>query len=199
MIFAKLDKISVREKLGFSIAGLFLFALLMDHLILQPVARKLGSMKTEIRNKNLEFRYNSDMIEIEADVTRQYQEIDKFITISHSDDETINEMKGEIDDLVKIAGMQYNSMNDREPHAPKERPDSNCKEFFVEIGGFEAKTEDLITFLYKIREQPMLLRVVNLKISQKEKGSVKGNMLIAKLMRSPDPELTTPRNEAAAP
>ena len=187
------DKLSAREKAGFLVAGLFMLALVMDWAIVQPVLGKLKILNLKINMESIRLEYNLRIKDMEPDVEREYGEISGLINASISPDETINELKGEIDELARMNGIELGSIDHREP---QKVPfcEKICEEYTVEIGRFEAKQSNLIKFLNNLKNKPGLLRVVKLSIApSKSADSVTGSMLITKIVKTADTDSPTPQ------
>jgi len=89
-------------------------------------------------------------------------------------------MKGQIDELSRQSGVNLASWEEGAPGKAL-----SCDEYSVAVREFEARESDLLDFLHELRVSPGLLRVDDLKFSpDKEKGVIKGSMLITKVMIS---------------
>lgn len=180
MISEKLDKLATREKVGLAAASFFIFALVVEKLVVQSIVDQSRRLDVDIKAMTVSVAINQDALQSRDRVARDYERVSDVLAKVVSKDEAIADMKGEIDDLARRTKISLQSMEHREP-VPAEM--GYGEEYSVVIGNFEADIQDLLTFLYELQKSPGLLRVGKLSVSPgKSKGQVKGALAITKVM-----------------
>jgi len=178
MILQKLEKLGPREKLGLAIATILVSALLADGLVIKTVANVFKELDADIENEQNGLAYNRRLEEGQPGVSAKYQAVKDLLGEAPSSAEAIDEMKGQIDELARRAGLDIVSMAHREP-----RKRNFCVEHSVEVGEFEGDLAKMLRFLHELRKLPGMLRVAQLSVTpDKSRGLLKGSMLITKVM-----------------
>lgn len=180
MIFSKLNKLATREKLFLAAAAFCILALLMDQLVVKSVVKRFKQFDIDIEKAEKHAFYNESVLQKQDEVTKIYNNIRELLGKVTTPAEETDRMNAEIDDLAGKTGVDCISIGPREPRKTK----YSYEEYFVEIGKFETDIQGLLRFLDALRTSPGMLRVLKLKVSpdNKGEGSVKGSMLIAKVM-----------------
>lgn len=178
----KLDNLGVREKAFIVAAGICLFVLLVDGLVVQPVFRRLQALRASIDSVSVSLAYDRAVLLQEPQVLERYEGMKGLLgEATAPPDVMVSDMKGKIDEIARRVGLLVVSMEHREP-----RKTEHYGEYYVEVGEFEAPSESLFRFLHAVRSSPGMLRTVKLTVlPHKDEGSVKGAMLIAKTMAVP--------------
>jgi len=181
----KLKNLTVRERVGLFAAGLSLFAVVMNYGVAGPIARYINRAESEVRLEQENMKVARSVADLEQSVAGRYENTKGLLETAVSPSEAIDDMKGQIDDLAKRSGVSVNAMDHREPVSGPA-----MDTYLVDIGQFESDMKGLLQFLHEIRTAPGLLRVEKLIFStDKEKGVLKGSVLISKTMvREPGSE-----------
>lgn len=180
MIASKLAKLGSREKLMLSLAGLSLLAVAAQYLVVQPVLRSFNEMESRIEAQEDAYRTNQVFVAWEDDVLERYSAVSGKLGTVSKRAESIDDMKGQVDDLAQKAGVVVQSSDHREPNLASHAP---CETYFVEIKRFRADMKSLLSFLYELQAAPGMLRVVSLNLTpRREDGVFEGSMLITKVM-----------------
>jgi hypothetical protein len=178
----RFDSLGTREKVGLALAALAVFLLLVERLVVHAWMNSCRSIDGEIVICRRELGYQDGVRASQARVESAYQAIRGLLGSVGSADETLDGLKGEIDDLARRAGVSVVSMDHRAPV----RTDAT-ELYTVVVASFECDTPSLLKFLANVEETPGLLRVVKLSLSPgKTRHHVKGSMVITKLMVSSD-------------
>ena len=117
-----------------------------------------------------------------AGISKEYKNIKDFLEKAPSSDEAINDMKGEIDELARRAGVMIDSMKHREPQKL-----DFYEQYFLEIGKFRSDMKSLLKFLHELQISSGMLRVLKLNLTPDKGNAIKGSILITKAMLPPEP------------
>jgi hypothetical protein len=182
MILDKLDKLASREKLLLGFAGLCVVVLLLDWLVIQRLVTRNRAVVHDIQRAGKDLEYNLSVLASRDEVARQYEVVKGLLREASSTAEEIDGMKGETDAMLGKFGIEFQSINHREP-----RRTPYYEEYTVDVGGFQADVENLVRFLNEIHERrqaPGVLRVAKLSVNPNEKGErqIKGSMVLTKIM-----------------
>ena len=178
MILDKLDKLGIREKVGLVLAMVFLAALVIDRVIVRAMAERCRELEVKIRTLEGNVIENRGIVGLRDDVVKDYESIKGTLGQVVSADETIADLKGEIDDLARRHRIELQSMSHQEPV-----PAGSCEQYAVVVGNFESEFRNLVGFLSETTESPGMLRVNKLSVSPgKARDWVKGSMLITKVL-----------------
>ncbi|MBN1557397.1 MAG: type II secretion system protein M [Lentisphaerae bacterium] len=178
MFLDRLDKLRTREKIGLLVAVLVLLGLLIDNLVVKPVLRTMARMDTAIEEAESRLAYNLGVLRWKDDVEAQYAALEGLLLPGGSEAEEADKMTAQIDRLAREAGMQVPAMGSLRPASR-----GACEEYAVEIKSFEADLPNLLTFLYRCRQAPGLLKVSKLALEPKrDSGLAQGSMVITKVL-----------------
>lgn len=177
------ERLAVRERillLGMAVVCLSLAA---DFFVVRPVARRIARLEAEIGVEKERIREQDVVLASESAVAREYESVRGTIGVSASPASSIDEMKGEIDELAKKHGVVLQSMDHREGAKR-----AACQEFFVELGKCEAGFQDMLKFLCAVQDSHGLLHVERMNLTPAGAGDrVKGAILISKAMIVSEP------------
>jgi len=177
MAIIKFDKLGLREKVGLSIAGLFIVFMIIDRLVVASVVSTLNDMQQRISTAEKELNYNKSVLKRKDEISARYEGISSLIGITVSPAEEIDNMSMEIADLATRMQIDYDS-SQREP-----RKHAFYEEYFVDIRQFECEMNNLLVFLHEVQKSPGMFRVSKLSVSSEQNDTrVKGSMLISKVM-----------------
>lgn len=178
MIFDKLSGLGVREKVGLSVAVLFVVGLLLDRLVIRSVVNRLGVLDARIEAEEQDLRYTLSVAQHEPAVAETYQALVAALGASQPPPEAIAAMKAALDDMARRTGVVLISLEHREP-----RQDELCENCSVEIASFEAGVSNLVSFLHAVQNAPGMLRVVRLDLAPgKAENTAKGSMVVTRMM-----------------
>ncbi len=192
MIFGKLiEKLGTRERLGLFLAGLCLFTVLVDRLVIQAVVDKLAELDVEIEKKENELRYSRGVLRGSESITKEYEVISQLALRATSSAKTMimDELMGQIYNLAIQAGMINPSTKHHEPVETK-----SYMEYSVEVVGFQADMPDLIKFLHSVQAEPGLMTVSWLTLGPGKDKQVAGSMLLSKVVMLEKEEEPLPAN-----
>jgi len=158
-------KVSQKEKIGISIAGLILLLAVVDRLIYAPINETLEKLNRETQITEKKLIYSLNNLSQKEFITNEYQKYGLEIKENSSDDEKTASMLSEIERLAKKSGA---SLVDIKP-----QPTRNIdfyEELIVEVN-VQGSMEDLVKFLHYLHDSPLLLRTQNLHLDLKDKNS----------------------------
>ncbi len=187
-MWAKLDKLGFREKAGLALALLFVGGVLADRLAVQRVADRIEAMTLAVESQNTALALNRRILKTEPQVRAEYDAWRERLAQVGSDAEAIDALKGRLDDLARASGLVIASMQDRRAGETDGEP-TPYRELVVDIGRFESTMNGLITFLYRLRQSPDLLKVLRLNVTPgKEGDAVAGSIVIGQLVETASEE-----------
>ncbi len=174
----KLDKLAPREKLMMALMTIFVFSALLDRFVVSSIISRLEKMDAAIEQAGSDREYALRLLAREKDAEAEYEKIGNAIARAASPAEAVADMKAEVYDAARKAGLVINAMDQRES-----RPRSFCEEYVLEITKFDAEIKQLLGFIYRIDASPGMAKVARLNITPgKTKNSVTGSMLLTKVM-----------------
>ncbi|MCK5849372.1 MAG: hypothetical protein KAH23_00550 [Kiritimatiellae bacterium] len=171
-----LDKITQREKVMLSLAVLFLIAVFVNFVAIQPTWKHMNDMDSLIE-KDTELRnVNRSKLQDESLVMEEYRIVCDLISKSSSSSVAIENMKEKIGNLAVRTKVVVGSMSHSDPVQTE-----FYEEYSVEIGKFQAKMPDLLGFLHELSVAGGMLRVMKINIQPKKHSDiVEGRMVITK-------------------
>ncbi len=187
MAFLKLDKFGARERWGLGLALVFVLVLMVDRLVVGMVAERVSAVEEQAATDSKELDYSHGVLKSKGPIEAEYGRIEALLRSGLSDSEVIDEIKGEIDDLARGAGVDLVSMEHRAPV-----PSPGFTEYVIEIRKLEASMESLLSFLHQVWQTPGMMRVRKVTIVPgADDERVEGTVVISKIM--------IPTGESAAP
>jgi hypothetical protein len=178
MMFERLSRLSLREKVGLGLAVLFLLGVVADRLIVRTVVRGFRRLETAITEEKVNLKHFLSVAQQEEPVAREYEKVRGLVEEVTATSSAIDRMKGQVDRLASESGLMVISMEHREPRSLE-----FSELFAVEVGRFEAGIQNVLKFLTQIESTPGMLRVSKLNLSPvRGKDLVRGSMLITKVM-----------------
>ena len=186
MMLAKLAKLKPREKVALGLLLVCALGLLVYRLVVHPVVDGFKKLDSDIAAQKERLAGSFQVLQTERQVAKEYASVTGSLgTVTTISDFSIdvNAMKGEIDELAKKSGLQLLAMDHRQPVASKDP----YVEYVVQIGSFEGSAASLLSFVNGLRSLPGLVNVAKLTVTPgKSEGTVKGSMLVTKVMRTTD-------------
>ncbi|MDI6774509.1 MAG: hypothetical protein QME60_03820 [Verrucomicrobiota bacterium] len=180
MIVEKLAALGAREKIWLAVAGVGLFAALVDRTAVEYTARQFRSLNTAVQKESERLAENQRVVRDGRLALDEYLGIRKFLAEMPAGADVVGRLKADIDELAGEAGLSILSIKHRETRASF---GGYYKECFVEIEKFEAGMKELLTFLHCVSSSPKMLRVERLTLAPQSDGSrVSGAMTIGKIV-----------------
>ena len=172
--FASLSK---KEKIGLSIAVVFVSLAFLDGLVISPIKNRIQQINREVKIAERELGRDLRNLNQKNVISGEYRKIIEYVKKVGSDEEEAAIILGEIEELARKSAI---NLVDMKPQVPKGI--DFYKEYTVEIET-EGGMESLMNFLCQLNNSTQLLRAEKLRISLKEKDSsvVKASVLITKL------------------
>ncbi len=172
------DKLSKKEKIGLSIAFVFLAVAFLDRFLISPVRTKFNALNQQIRTS--EKQLGSDMRNINQRefISEEYEQYLPYVRRSGSDEEEVAKILGEIESLARKSSVYLVDMKPRKP-----REVEFYKEYTVEIEA-EGRMESLMSFIYQLNTSSQLLRVetLRLNLTKGDSNVLSASMLITKVL-----------------
>ena len=182
MLADRLSKLRTRERVGFLFALVAIALLLMDNLVIQPVARAYNDIGAQIKEQEVQRSYARNVISMQDEITQRFDSVRNLLGEPVPEPVAVDLMKGRIDELAKASNVLLFSMK----HRPV-KDMGHYLEFYVEIGEFEADEAGLLRFLHSLRSVEGTYRISKLDIKPDRDGElIRGSMLITKVAMPPE-------------
>ena len=171
-----LDKITQREKVMLSLAILFLMAVFVNFIAVQPTWQHVNDMDSLIETDMATRNLNRSKLQNEPLVEEEYRIVCDLIAQSSSSSVAMENMKERIGNLAVQTKVVVGSMSHSDPVQTE-----FCEEYSVEIGKFQAKMPNLLEFLHELSTADGMLRVMKISVKPKKHSDVvEGSMIITK-------------------
>jgi hypothetical protein len=185
MIGVRLGNLSIREKVGIAIAVLAIVVLAADALVAGPLVARLSEIDRQIaadRNRILVAR---GVLTQGDKVFRRMDQVRERLGAPSSSSDAMTEMKDQIDEAARRAGLKVLTMEDRERRGVTNSYD----EYSAEIGKLEGDEVGVLRLINDLSDLRGMLRVARLSLApdpNQRPGAVKGSLLITKVVLDPD-------------
>lgn len=172
------DKLSKKERIGLSMAFVFLAVAFLDRLMIAPIRNRFHRLSQEIRTSEKQLGSDLRNLNQKEFITQEYEKNLSYIKRSGSDEEEVAKILGEIESLARKSSVYLVDMKPRKPEGV-----DFYVEYTIEIET-EGQMESLVNFLHQLNTSAQLLRVEKLRLNQAKAGStvLKGSMLITKVI-----------------
>lgn len=172
------DKLSRKERIGLSIALVFVVISSLDRLLISPVRGKFKQIDQAVKISEMQLRHDLRNVHQRDQISKKFEKYVEYVQRSGSDEEEVAKILGEIESLARQSDVHLAGMK---PQTPKEV--DFYKEYSVEIET-EGEISSLTTFLHQLNTSDQLLRVEKLRLNSRKKGGkiLKASMLITKIL-----------------
>lgn len=173
-------KLSKKEKLGLSIALVFIMIAFMDRLVIKPVKNRVDRLNHQIQVAEEELKLDIRNLNEKRAISREYEKYTQYVTKAGSDEEEVAKVLAEIEGLARKSNVH---LVDITPQAPQEV--DFYKEYAAELE-IEGTMDSVVKFLYQLNNSTLLLRAQKLRISLRTPGSsdVSALILVTKILVS---------------
>jgi Tfp pilus assembly protein PilO len=175
-----LSKLSKKEKIGLSVAALFLVMAFMDRLVIKPIRDRMDNIGHQIKISEEELKLDLRSLNEKKAILQEYEKYARYVVKAGSDEEEVAKILAEIEGLARKSNVY---LVDITPQAPRDV--DFYKEYIAEIE-VEGEMHSIVKFLYQLNDSTLLLRTHKLRINLKEKGSdlVTAVILVTKILVS---------------
>lgn len=168
-------KLNKREKQIFygCIALVSLF--IMERVIFKPFTDKLAELRNEISLKEAKLIKGLRAEAQRDQILKEYKGYEGYLKVKGSDEEIVSEFLREVERLARESAV---SVSDVKPQSSRKRGLYN--EYNIEVRT-EATLKDIVTFLYRLNNSVLLLRVEKINLTLKDENSdvLKVNMVLS--------------------
>jgi len=183
----KLDNLGDREKAMLSFAGLALCGMLLSLLAL-PFIKGVEKIESECWRKDKELDYALSLVRSEKAVEDDFSKVEAMLSVSLSDAESISNMKEELEDMARAAGLTFEPPSHREPVADASLP---WREYVVELPKCEGTMESMVAFVGLLEESPVVYRVERMSLApSKTPDAVTAAIVVSRIMLPPAQDQT---------
>lgn len=158
-------KISSREKYIIYFCVALFMIMLLEKAIFSPLGRRLDGLNQEMEGLETKLIKGLRQEAQREQILKSYKNAEGYLKLKGSDEEVVSEFLREIEKLARESGV---SLSDVKPRTVNKR--EIHKEYLIDIRT-EAALEDIITFLYRMNNSKMLLKVDKLILSLKEENA----------------------------
>lgn len=177
-MLGRLTQLPPRELVGLCAACAFVLLLIADQVVVKPVLAVLDRMDVNISVAEKQIDHNREVLRYKESVGAQYAQVKNLIGVSAPRQESIETLKSTIDEMALENRISLKSMQHLTPQTT-----DFLVTYFVEISDFEAEMPSLLHFLHDVQTTAGMLRVQHLSVtSQEENATVKGSMVVSKVM-----------------
>lgn len=172
-------KLSKRERYllyGVIILAFFIF---LERLVFHPLSGKLTTLNQEIFRQEVRLKKALTLQSQKERILKDYKDCEPYLKLKKVSDEEV--MAKLLKEIEQMARKSRTSLVDIKPRAqPKTM--HGYKKYAIELQ-LEARMEEIVSFLYNLRECGLLLRTEKFSISPKDErsGLLKANLLITGL------------------
>ena len=177
MLAERFSKLRTRERAGLLFAVVALALLVIDNLVVQPVARAYDGIGVEIDNQEKQRAYARSVISMEDEIEQRFDSVRALLGGAKPEPVMVDLIKGRIDELAKECSVLLFSMK----HRPA-KDNGHYLEYFVDIGEFESDEASLLRFLHRLRSEESTYRISKIDVKPDQEGElVRGSMTITKV------------------
>jgi Tfp pilus assembly protein PilO len=172
------DKLSRKEKVGLSLAFVFMIVAFFDRLIVSPIRGRVQQINQNIQISEKQLALDLRNVHQQDQIEKEFEKYVGFVERSGSDEEEVAKILGEIEALSRQSEIY---LVDMKPQSPKDI--DFYKEYNVEIE-VEGEMIPFTKFLHQLNASPQLLRIKKLRLTSKEEGEkvLKSSMVITKVL-----------------
>lgn len=172
------NKLSQKEKIGLSIAFVFLAVAFLDRLLISPIRTRFRALNQQIKISEKQLGSDIRNLNQKRVISEEYEKYYSYIHRSGSDEEEVAKILGEIESLARKSSVY---LVDMKPRKPQET--DLYKQYTVEIEA-EGYMESLINFIYQLNTSSQLLRIETLRMSltKSDTKTLTASMLITRVL-----------------
>lgn len=176
--FANMGK---KERIGFTIAALIVFAALFDRLVIAPIGFNFKKSNAEIKMNERQLVQGLRNLSQKDNIIKEYQKYLPYISSNYSEGEEVAKLLEDIESMGRDAGV---AIADIKPRPPKQV--DIYRYYLIEIE-VEGEMTALMNFLHQLGSSKQLYRVSRVYISTKtrEQSAVKTSILVTKVVVQP--------------
>jgi hypothetical protein len=183
MKLPKLDNLGSREKIMLGAAAVALAGMMLSLLAL-PFISGVEEIDRECVIRQKQVARSRSLIGSEEAVTADFMQIESVLGTSLSDSESISEMKEDIEDMARSAGLTFDPPSHNEPVADSALP---WREYFVELARCEGSMKSLLAFIDALEGAPVVYRIEKMSVSPAKSGTgVSAAIVMSRIMLPPE-------------
>ena len=159
------QRLSKKERLFLYLALGVVSLMVVDRLVISPVAYKMKSLDKEIEDTETGIKNAMRLLAQKDKIVAESNKYNSFLSAARSEEEETTSFLKDIENLASQTSMY---LVDMKPAAVKEAGES--RKFLVNVNG-EAQMEQLLNFMYAVENSDKMLRIEKFEISPKSKES----------------------------
>jgi hypothetical protein len=183
MKLPKLTELGVREKVMISVMGVALIGMFLSVMSwwflsgLDGLQREQGPLEKRIRDAR-------KLIKSQEPISADYQQVESMLGVSLSDAESIADMKEDVEDMARGAGLDCDPPSHREPVADPSLP---WREYTVQLARCDGTMDALISFIGALEGAPFVYRVEKMTVAPAKKGGgITASVIVSRIMLPPE-------------
>lgn len=172
-------KLSAKEKMGVIAASAVVTLLVMDRLIISPIAARFRSINQNIKASEKKLVVDIRNINNKDAISAQYGKYKNYVKrTAASDEEEIAAILAEIEGLARRSDV---TLVDIKPQTPKQT--DYYKEYIIDVDA-EGDMEHVIMFMHNLNGSSQLLRMPKVRLTLRERESqvVKASISISRIL-----------------
>ena len=183
MKLPKLDNLGSREKIMLGAAAVALAGMMLSLLAL-PFISGVEEIDRECVIRQKQVASSRSLIGSEEAVTADFMQIESMLGTALSDAESISEMKEDVEDMARAAGLTFDPPSHNEPVSDSALP---WREYVVELARCEGSMKSLLAFIDALEGAPVVYRIEKMSISPAKSGTgVSAAIVMSRIMLPPE-------------
>ena len=185
MKLPKLDNISPKAKGILWVASLALVGVMLYFLSL-PFVRGVKKLKAESKVKTGELEDSRKYVNAKDSVLQEFQEVESMLGESQSDAESISDIKEDIEEMARRAGLTIDPPSHSEPETKEDEP---WREYIVQLAKCEGSMDAILALVDMLESAPVVYRVETMNLTPAKSGKgVSASIVISRIMLPPQEE-----------
>jgi len=185
MKIPKFEDMGTREKILLSAMAVSLIAMFLS-VAAWWFLSGLEGMQREVKPLERAIRDAKQLIKSEKPITADYLRIESMLGASLSDAESISDMKQDIENLARGAGLTCDPPSHTDPVADPSLP---WREYKVQVANCEGSMDALLSFIGAVESAPVVYRVEKMTVAPAKRGpGVSASIVISRIMLPPKEE-----------
>ena len=183
MKLPKLDNLGSREKIMLGAAAVALAGMMLSLLAL-PFISGVDEIDRECVIRQKQVARSRSLIGSEEAVVADFMQIESMLGAALSDAESISEMKEDVEDMARAAGLTFDPPSHNEPVSDSALP---WREYVVELARCEGSMKSLLAFIDALEGAPVVYRIEKMSISPAKSGTgVSAAIVMSRIMLPPE-------------
>lgn len=176
-LYKTLTNLSPREKLILDVTVLFVGVMIVDRLVLSPIAAQIHALNQQTKQEETTIKKNLRILAQKDKILAESRKFESYLTAAASDEEEMTLLLKEVEDLASKNSVY---LIDLKPGEVKGTGSS--KKYSVNLS-LEAQMEQLVAFMYGVESSDRLFTIEKYQLEPKSRESTvaRCSMIISKV------------------